>query len=54
LRRDQKFDQNPLSSGDRIIPVITEPVDNEDREYTIQIDHKPTDTLVTKQTLEVN
>ena len=50
----QKFDQNPLSSGDRIIPVITEPVDNEDGEYTIKIDHKPTDTLVTKQTLEVN
>jgi FlaG/FlaF family flagellin (archaellin) len=50
----QKFDSNPLSSGDRIIPVITEPVDNEDGEYTIQINHKPTDTLVTKQTVYVS
>jgi len=50
----QEFDSDPLSSGDRITPVITEPVDNTDGEYTIQITHKATQTLITKQTVEVN
>lgn len=49
----QPFDADPLSSGDRMIPMINEPNSNEDGEYTVQITHIPTNTLVTKQTVTV-
>jgi flagellin-like protein len=50
----QKFNSDPLSSGDRITPVIKDPQANEDGKYTVQITHQPTQTLITKQTVEVN
>jgi FlaG/FlaF family flagellin (archaellin) len=50
----QEFDSDPLSSGDRITPVIKDPKANQDGKYTVQITHKPTQTLITKQTVEVN
>lgn len=55
LDSSEKFDSNPFSSGDSIIVVIKDPeFSPTDQEYTIQITHKATQTLITKQTVEVN